>query len=298
MSGGPTAQAQDQAHDLPEIEGVEHRFINANGIDIHVAEAGDGPPVLLLHGWPQHWYMWRGVIERLASQFRLIAPDLRGFGWTEAPGEGYDADTFAVDQVALLDALEIESASVIGHDWGGWTAFLLGLDHPDRIERMLVCNAPHPWPRIEPSLLLEAWRSWYAIACASPLLGKRLAQSTRIPEFILSHGNVGDPFPDGLEIYLGQFRDPARAEAAVKLYRYYLRIFVAGLRGGAYRAERLGVPTLLLFGAADRWVSTRLLPGYENHADDMRVELIPDSGHFLVDEKPDLVARRALAFLS
>jgi pimeloyl-ACP methyl ester carboxylesterase len=297
MSGGPTAQAQDQVQDLPEIEGVEHRFVDVDGLRVHVAEAGDGPPVLLLHGWPQHWYMWRGVIERLAPQFRLIAPDLRGFGWTEAPGDGYDADTFAADQVALLDALEIESASVIGHDWGGWTAFLLGLDYPERIERMVICNAPHPWPRVEPSLLLEAWRSWYAIANASPLLGSWLAQS-RIPGFFLSHGNVHDPFPDGLDIYLRQFRDPARAQAAMKLYRYYLRIFIAGLRGGPYRDKRLGAPTLLLFGAADRWVSTRLLPGYEKHADDMQLELVPDSGHFLVDEKPDLVARRALAFLS
>ncbi|MEK6251081.1 MAG: alpha/beta hydrolase [Actinomycetota bacterium] len=297
MSGGPTAQAQDQAHDLPEIEGVEHRFVDADGLDVHVAIAGEGPPVLLLHGWPQHWYMWRGVIERLASQFRLIAPDLRGFGWTEAPGAGYDAETFAADQVALLDALEIESASVIGHDWGGWTAFLLGLDHSDRIERMVICNAPHPWPKIEPSLALDTWRSWYAIANATPLLGKWLSESGRMPGFFLGHGNVGDPFPDGLDVYREQFRDPARAVAAVKLYRHYMRIFVAGFRG-PYRRQRLAVPTLLLFGAADRYVSPRLLPGYEEHADDMQLELVPDSGHFLVDEKPDLVARRALSFLS
>jgi pimeloyl-ACP methyl ester carboxylesterase len=85
----------------------------------------------------------------------------------------------------------------------------------------------------------------------------------------------------------------------MKLYRYYLRLFASGLRGGgAFRAKRLPVPTLLLFGAADRYVSTKLLPGYEAHADEMEVELVPDSGHFLVNEKPDLVARRALAFLS
>ncbi len=298
MSGGPRAQARDLAHDLPEVEGVKHRLVRANGIDVHLAEAGEGPPVLLLHGWPQHWYMWRGLIERLAPHFRLLAPDLRGFGWTEAPGDGYDGDTFATDQVALLDALEIESASVIGHDWGGWTAFLLGLDHSDRIERMVVCNAPHPWPKVEPSLLLETWRSWYAIANATPLLGRWLAESGRMPGFILGHGNVGDLFPDGFEIYLSQFRDPARAEAAMKLYRYYLRIFSSGLRGGAHRRQRLAVPTLLLFGAADRYVSPRLLAGYEPHTDDMEVELVPDSGHFLVDEKPELIARRALAFLS
>jgi pimeloyl-ACP methyl ester carboxylesterase len=296
---GPTAKPQDQPLDLPAIEGVRHRFVEANGIEIHVAEAGDGPAVLLLHGWPQHWYMWRELLERLAPHFRLIAPDLRGFGWTEAPGHGYDGDTFAADQVALLDVLDIGSASVIGHDWGGWTAFLLGIDHAERIERMVVCNAPHPWPKIEPRSMLEAWRSWYALVNATPVLGKWLAQSTRIPELILGHGNAGDPFADGSDVYLGQFRDPARAEAASKLYRYYLRIFASGLRGGgAFRSKRLSVPTLLLFGAQDRYVSTRLLPGFESHADEMELEIVPGSGHFIVDEKPALVARRALAFLS
>jgi pimeloyl-ACP methyl ester carboxylesterase len=296
MGEGAAAQAADRAIDLPEVEGVEHRFVDADGLRVHVTEAGEGPMLLLLHGWPQHWFMWRRVIERLAPQFRLIAPDLRGFGWTEAPGHGYDGDTFAADQVALLDALEIESASVIGHDWGGWTAMLLGLDHSDRIERMVVCNSPHPWPRLQPRLALEAWRSWYALVNATPLLGRWLAESRLMPSLALERGNVGDPFPEGVDIYVEQFQDPARAEASMKLYRYYLRAFGRTLRG-AYRRRRLAVPTLLLFGHRDRYVSPKLLPGFEPYAEHLELELVPDSGHFLVDEKPDLVARRALAFL-
>ena len=107
----------------PEIPGVEHRYVDAGGLRVHVAEAGEGDPVLLLHGWPQHHYMWRGVIERLAPQYRLLAPDLRGFGWTDTPDTGYDGETFASDQVALLDALEIERVKVVGHDWGGCSGF-------------------------------------------------------------------------------------------------------------------------------------------------------------------------------
>lgn len=296
MGEGAAAQAADRATDLPEVEGVEHRFLDADGLRVHVAEAGEGPVLLLLHGWPQHWFMWRRVIERLAPQFRLIAPDLRGFGWTEAPGHGYDGDTFAADQIALLDALEIESASVIGHDWGGWTAMLLGLDHSDRIERMVVCNAPHPWPRLQPRLALEAWRSWYALVNATPLLGRWLAESGLMPSLALERGNIGDPFPEGVDIYVEQFQDPARAEASMKLYRYYLRVFGRTLRG-AYRRRRLAVPTLLLFGQRDRYVSPKLLPGFEPYAEHLELELVPDAGHFIVDEKPDLVARRALAFL-
>jgi pimeloyl-ACP methyl ester carboxylesterase len=292
------AQAQDQARDLPEVEGIEHRFVDADGLRVHVAEAGDGPPVLLLHGWPQHWYMWRGVIERLAPQFRLIAPDLRGFGWTEAPGHGYDPETFAADQIALMDALEIETASVIGHDWGGFVAILMGLANPQRIERMIVLNSPHPWPRIRPRLLIETWRSWYALLNAVPLLGKRLSQSSGLPRAFLSRGNVADPFPEGLDVYLGQFHEPARAEATVSLYRYYLCAFVRAIRGSGYRDRHLTVPTLLLFGTRDLFVSAELVKNGRPNADDLRIELVPDCGHFIANERPDLVARRALAFLS
>jgi len=288
------------ADDLPPLEGVEHRFIDANGLRIHVAEAGDSgsaaPPVLLLHGWPQHWYMWRRVIGALGDERRLLAPDLRGFGWSEAPGYGYDAETFAADQVALLDALGIERAFVAGHDWGGWTAILLGLLHPDRVERMIVLDAPHPWPQITPRLIAEGWRSWYTWALAPPGLGPWVAQRGWIAKTLLSRGNFGAPFTDEeMEMYLDSFRDRSRALATTHLYRYYQRAFREGVTG-RWRSHRLTVPTRILFGARDRYVSPKLLPGYEPHADDMEVELVPDSGHFIVEEKPDLVVDRLRSF--
>jgi pimeloyl-ACP methyl ester carboxylesterase len=283
------------------MEGVEHRFVDARGIRVHLAEAGpetsEGPPILLLHGWPQHWYMWRRVIAGLRADAHLLAPDLRGFGWTEAPGQGYDGETFAADQVALLDALGIERALVIGHDWGGWTALLLGLLHPDRVERMIVCNSPHPWPHVKPRLAAEAWRSWYTWVIATPGIGRRALERGWVARNILTHGNVDAPFSDAeLDLYVDSFRPPARAQAIVHLYRYYQRAFRDTL-AGRWRDARLTVPTLLLFGARDRYVSPKLLPGYEPFADDMQVELVADSGHFLVNERPDLVMRRARDFL-
>jgi pimeloyl-ACP methyl ester carboxylesterase len=287
--------------EIPQLEGVEHRFADANGIRVHVAEAGRGdserPPVLLLHGWPQHWYMWRPVIAGLREGFRLLAPDLRGFGWSEAPGRGYDGETFAADQVALLEALGIERALVLGHDWGGWTAMLPGLLHPDRVERMIVFNAPHPWPRLSPALVAEAWRSWYTWILATPGLGRRSLEHGWLARNILGHGNVGVPFSEAeIELYVDSFREPARADAIVHLYRYYQRAFREGL-ARRWRDARLTVPTLILFGERDRYVSPRLLAGHEPHADEMRVELVPDCGHFIVNEKPGLVIERAREFL-
>jgi pimeloyl-ACP methyl ester carboxylesterase len=289
------------ADEFPQVEGVEHRYVEANGIRIHLASAGpDGsaePPILLLHGWPQHWYMWHRVIGGLGDERRLLAPDLRGFGWTEAPGHGYDGETFAADQVALLDALEIERAHVIGHDWGGWTAMLLGTLYPERVARMIVCNAPHPFLRPTPGLLAEFWRAWYTWVIAAPAVGFRSLANGWISRNILSGGNVGTPFStEEIELYVDSFREPSRAHAITQLYRYYQRVLTEGATSRR-RSPRLSVPTLLLFGARDRYLSKRLLDGHEGHADDLRVELVPDSGHFLVDEKPRLVIERARQFL-
>jgi pimeloyl-ACP methyl ester carboxylesterase len=286
--------------ELPQVEGVEHRFVDANGLRVHVAEAGPsdsaGPPVLLLHGWPQHWYMWHRVIGALRDERRLLAPDLRGFGWSEAPGYGYDGETFAADQVALLDALGIERAFVVGHDWGGWTAILLGLLHPDRVERVVALNAPHPWARITPSLIAEGWRGWYTWLLASPGLGPRLSRQGWVARTILTRGNVGNPFTaEAVDAYVDSFRERSRALAVSQLYRYYQRVFREVIRG-RWRDQRLTVPTRIVFGERDRYVSPKLLPGYEPYADDLEVELVPDSGHFVVEEKPDLVVARLRSF--
>ena len=280
----------------PEIDGATHRYVEAGGTRFHVAEAGEGDPVLLLHGWPQHHGLWRHVIGALAPQYRLLAPDLRGFGWSEAPGHGYDGDTFVRDQIALLDALGIERVKVIGHDWGGWTTMLLGVDHGERVERIFVIDAPHPWPRLRLALIPELWRSWYAIALATPSLGPWLLRRTDFAKGILRRGTAPATFgPAELEGYADSFRAPARAKAISALYRYYCSAFLSAFHG-AWRDKRLTVPTLLLSGARDLYITPKLSEGWEPHADQMRVEIVPEVGHFLVDERPELVVDRAREF--
>jgi pimeloyl-ACP methyl ester carboxylesterase len=139
------------ARPFPPCAGVRHAFHDvATGIRMHVAEAGpaDGPPVVLLHGWPQHWWCWRGVIPPLAEAgFRVLAPDLRGSGWSDAPPGAYDKEQLASDVLALLDALGIEQATLVGHDWGGWTSQLIALRAPERVPRLVLCNIAPVWAR-------------------------------------------------------------------------------------------------------------------------------------------------------
>jgi pimeloyl-ACP methyl ester carboxylesterase len=103
------------AETQPHVEGVEHRYLDVAAGDgplrVHLAEAGEGEPLLLIHGWPQHWYEWRKLVPLVSGRRRMLIPDLRGFGWTATPGRGYDPETFAADAVALLDALELDRSS-------------------------------------------------------------------------------------------------------------------------------------------------------------------------------------------
>jgi pimeloyl-ACP methyl ester carboxylesterase len=119
--------------------------VAVNGVRLHVAEAGAGPPLILLHGWPQHWWCWRRVMPRLAEDYRVRAPDLRGWGWSDAPRDDYSKAAFAADILALMDADDLDRVSLLGHDWGGYTSFLLSLEHPERIERKVALDVAPPW---------------------------------------------------------------------------------------------------------------------------------------------------------
>src|SRR5215216_4159906 len=109
---------------MPELPGVEHHWIETDRIRIHFAEAGEGEPVVLQHGWPQHWWMWRDLIPPLAERFRVIVPDLRGHGWSAKPAASYTKDELMRDILALLDHLRIERVRYVGHDWGAYAGML------------------------------------------------------------------------------------------------------------------------------------------------------------------------------
>ena len=268
---------------------------------MHVAEAGpeDGDPVVLLHGWPQHWYLWREVMPALADAgYRVYAPDLRGFGWTEATEDGYEKEQLAADVLALLDELGLERVKLAGHDWGGYAGWILALRHPERIERFLALNIIHLWPKPTLAVLRNFWRVGYQIPMVLPLVGPRVTGSERWIRLVLTGSLVGGArFSDEeVEAFAAVYRDHAYAAAASKVYRAFQLRDLPALAAGRYNRLRCTIPVLTLFGTGDQAQSPAMLDGWQEHADDMRVELVEDTRHFIVDERPELVIDRALEF--
>jgi len=257
---------------------------------MHVADAGDpsAPAVVALHGWPQHWWLWRGVIGPLAERFRVLAVDHRGFGWSSpAPDGDYRKDRLVDDLLALLDVDGIEQANLIGHDWGGWTGFLAARRAPERVSRLLACNIVPPWTAPQ-RLLPHFWRFGYQFVIGAPGLGPALHRDPRL----LRMAFAGALSPEDVRIFADRLTRPEQAAAGSALYRQFLLREVAPLTSGG-GGKRPRMPIAFVFGAKDPVLRPSMLEGlpYE-------VELVPDAGHFVVDERPELVAERALAFFS
>jgi pimeloyl-ACP methyl ester carboxylesterase len=283
---------------LPQVEGVSHHTVEARGIQFHYAEAGSGEDVVLcLHGWPQHWYEWRHLMPALADRHRVIALDQRGFGWSEATARGYEKEILVDDVLAVLDALGIERVKLVGHDWGAWIGFLLALRAPERVDRYLALNILPPWTSMR-AMAPHLWRFWYQWLILTPGLGYRMHRGGKFVPKVLAGASVRSEVWDDatLHAFADTFTEPARARAAVQMYRVFNLREVPKLARGRYADAHLTVPTRLLFGTGDLALRHTILAGYENHAEDMEVEKVDGCGHFIADEKSQLVAERAREF--
>jgi pimeloyl-ACP methyl ester carboxylesterase len=284
----------------PQVDGVSHRTVRARGLDFHVAEAGSGDDVVLcLHGWPQHWYEWRHLMPALADRHRVLALDLRGFGWSDAPCDGYEKENMATDVLAVLDELGLERVKLVGHDWGAWIGFLLCLRAPQRFERFFALNMLPPWTTAR-AMAPHLWRFWYQWLILSPVVGYRLHRSGAFVPKVLVGGSVRHEMweQEALDSFTARLTEPDRARAAVQMYRVFNLRETLPIVRGRYAHQRLTVPTRMLFGTGDKALRPDVLAGYQRHADDMEVEFIEGCGHFPADEMPDLVADRARALFA
>lgn len=285
---------------LPHVEGVTHRDVWAGGLRFHVAEAGpadaEALPIVLLHGWPQHWFMWRDVLTALAADGRrVIAPDLRGLGWSDAPKAGYRKQQLADDVLALLRELGVERFDLIGHDWGAFAGFLICLSAPERVAHYVGCSIPHLWPPAERPSVRRLLTLWYQVALGAPGLGAALMRNGEFTRRVLNgaraHGRYTD---DELAAFADVLRERDHAHATSLYYRTFLLHELKPLMSGAMKQHTLTTPTRLLWGCRDPILQGAHATGqHERYAPHMTIEWVDDTGHFLPEERPALVVDRA-----
>lgn len=293
---------------MPEVAGmpgIRHRRVDiGDGVALHVAEAGredaPGGTVVLVHGFPQHWYAWRRVIPQLAADHRVLCLDLRGFGWSDAPARGYDTGTRVADILAVMDALGVDKARLIAHEFGAWTAFMLCLRAPERVTHLLALNAVHPWP-LHRRAIPQAWRYWYTSPLETPLLGRYVLRHVPgLTRHLLRKGIVDPAARDSAAMaeFVRSSAEPRRARAAEMMHRAYALRDIPGLALGRFKKLRLSTPTLILAGEKDFVLPPSVMPGHERYADDLTVEVVAGCGHFVHEERPEVVLRAAYELFS
>lgn len=302
--GGGRGVEESALPGLPQLPGVTHHVVTVNGVRIHYAEAGQGEPLLLLHGFPQNWYMWRDLIPELAKHYRVLAPDTKGAGWSEAPAPGRGAESgygkaqLADDAAAFLDAVGAPRARVMGHDWGGWIGFQLALRHPEKVRQYVALSIATPWPG-DGALAADFWRLAYQPVLAAPVLGAALLRQPTFVRAMLHAAARHDRWTPAQEAaFTGPYRDPAHAAAGSAMYRTFLASELLPWARGEWRTQRLEPQTLLLVGDHDAVIKPGLVAGYERFSRDMRAEFVPDAGHFLPEEQPQAVLDRVLPFFA
>ncbi len=289
--------------DMPALEGVEHHYLDVRGARLHVAELGDrgASPVLLLHGWPQHWWSWRSLMPLLAGDHRVLALDLRGFGWSEATPRGYRKQELADDVAGVLDALRIDRVNLVGHDWGGVVGFLVCLDHSARVERFVPMNTGHVWPTLGLKGVPKQLGAFaYQGLLASPGIGRRVNASPRVVGKVVGaiSAQTDSVLPQYREHFAPRFSDKARAMAASQVYRTFVLYEYPKWLRGLYGDRRLSTPTLWLHGLGDPFFKPGMFEDIVDHADDVRIAYLEGCGHFPAEECPQMVAQHMRAFFT
>jgi pimeloyl-ACP methyl ester carboxylesterase len=272
----------------PPLPGVVHTDVRVRNCRWHVATAGDrdAPSILLLHGWPQHWWAWRKVIGPLARDHRVYAPDLRGFGWSDAPPGRYDKANLAADVELLLDELEVDACTVAGHDWGGFVAFLLALRAPERVERLAAFSIIHPWFDVPPPSPGALLTSSYQFVLATPVLGEQLQRrAPALVRALLARGGLRED----VDLYTGAYERAEHARAASALYRTFLLRELPALARDCYANRTLPMPAIHATGSRDPVVTPERLEGSSAHAPQLRTRVVEGAGHWLPEERPQEV---------
>lgn len=275
-----------------------------NGVTLHLMEAGpeDGPLVILLHGFPDFWWSWHRQIGPLADQgYRVVAPDMRGYNLSSKPLDlaDYALDTLVTDVMALADAQGRDRFHLVGHDWGGVVAWWCAVRHPERVERLVVLDAPHPdtWSIQARRHPTQALRSSYVAFFQVPLVPEFLVRArgfALLRRALTANSRPGTFGGEDLDRYAEAWSQPGALTAMINYYR------ALRLRPSGDGAHRIASPTLVIWGGRDRFLELHLAEAALDlcdRGDGSRLLILDEAGHWPHIEEPDAVNLALADFL-
>ena len=285
-----------------------HRSVTANGTRFHVATSGDGPLVLLLHGFPEFWWTWRHQLTTLpAAGYWAVAPDLRGFGGSDKPPRGYDLITAAADAAGLIRSLGEANAVVVGHDWGGLVAWTLASYFPKAVRRLAIVSMAHPL-QMRAAVLGSPFglseRSGYPLTFQVPMFPERQLVrdgAARVGEILTDWSSPGWPDPETERVYRRAMRIQPVAHTSLEYHRWFVRSSFRpdGLRYARQMRSPVQAPTLHLHGAADPCVPTQLARGAGRYVEaPYRWKVLDGIGHFPHEERPEAFDAELIGWLT
>ena len=279
---------------------VDPRYAQLTDVRLHYVEEGDGPLVVLLHGFPDFWYTWRRQIPALAQAgFRIVAPDMRGFNLSDKPSgnANYSLDRLATDIVELIEDRGAERAAVVGHDWGGLVAWATAAWHPDLVDRLVILNAPHPDDygrglRHRRQLVKSWYTAFFQIPGATALLKRNDFQILR--RALRASSTEGAFSDEDLERYVAAWSEPRSIESQLAYYRAAARRVL----GRSETLPTVAAPVLILWGERDRALDQLFATPPAHLAVDVTARMFPDATHWVHLDDPEGVNRALLDFLA
>lgn len=279
---------------------LEHLTIDTGQVRLHVVRAGpeDGTPVVLLHGFPECWYGWRSQIVPLSEAgFRVIVPDQRGYNLSDKPRtvRAYRMSNLTTDILAVLDHQQIQSAHVVGHDWGAAVGWHLAMHHPSRVDRLAILNVPHPAVmRLHlQSSLRQLLRSWYIFFFQIPWLPELLLKAGGLERMLRASSKRHTFSNDDLAHYRAAWRQSGAVSAMLAWYRAAMRF-----PGEVFQDRQLSMPTLILWGARDVALNLAMAEASLVWCDQGRLEVFPRATHWVQHDEAVAVNQALIDFLA
>jgi pimeloyl-ACP methyl ester carboxylesterase len=280
------------------MDSFTSRYVDTGEVRLHAVVGGEGPPLLLVHGWPETWYAWRLLMPALARDFEVIAVDQRGRGLSDKPAGGYDTGTLAGDLVALMDALGHQRFAVVGHDTGFAISYALAADHPDRVERVALAEIPgSPGAAPSPPVLVPGPindRLWHLPFNRLERINEQLVEGREDIFFGWEFDAAAKKLPDDVvAYYVDGLSNPDSLRGSFGFYRA-LDATIA--QDGERKTRRLTMPVLAIGGAES--FGEHVADALRLVADDVQSVVIPEAGHFVAEEAPDEMLAALSGFLA